>query len=185
MKKILFIAVLSWIYLSLEAQQKPDLFKEDSIRHKELQEVTVTGQHRPQSVKNSVFQVKIINKERIQRQAATKLQDVLNNELNIRFSQDLATGGSDINMLGLSGQNVKILIDGAPMVGRQGTSNEININQIDINSIERIEIIEGPLSVVYGADALAGVINIITKKPNGQKLSVTARLHEETAGKEY
>lgn len=185
MKKILFVAVLSWIYLSLEAQQKPDLFKEDSIRHKELQEVTVTGQHRPQSVKNSVFQVRIINKERIQRQAATKLQDVLNNELNIRFSQDLATGGSDINMLGLSGQNVKILIDGAPMVGRQGTSNEININQIDINSIERIEIIEGPLSVVYGADALAGVINIITKKPNGQKLSVTARLHEETAGKEY
>jgi hypothetical protein len=62
MKKILFIAVLSWIYLSLEAQQKPDLFKEDSIRHKELQEVTVTGQHRPQSVKNSVFQVKIINR---------------------------------------------------------------------------------------------------------------------------
>ena len=50
------------------------------------------------------------------------------------------------------------------MAGRQGTSNEIDINQIDINSIERIEIVEGPMSVVYGADALAGVINIITKK---------------------
>ncbi len=157
----------------------------DSVNRAEMQEVTVTGQHRPQSVKNSVYQVKIISKDRIQKQGATKLQDVLGNELNIRFSQDMATGGSDINMLGLSGQNVKILIDGVPMVGRQGTSNEININQIDVNSIERIEIIEGPLSVVYGADALAGVINIITKKPGAKRLSVLARLHEETAGKEY
>ena len=102
------------------------------------------------------------------------MQDALNNELNIRFSQDLATGGSDITMMGLKGQNVKILIDGLPMVGRQGTSNEIDINQIDINSIERIEIVEGPMSVVYGADALAGVINIITKKAR-PKISVSAR----------
>lgn len=184
MKILALVAGLVACSNALIAQQSNTL-NEDSTKRKELQEVTVTGQHRPQSLKNSVYQVRIISKERIQKQAATKLQDVLNNELNIRFSQDLATGGSDINMLGLSGQNVKILIDGVPMVGRQGTSNEININQIDINSIERIEIIEGPLSVVYGADALAGAINIITRKPGGQKLSVTARLHEETIGKEY
>lgn len=150
-----------------------------------LEEVVVTGQYKPQSVKNSVYQVKVISKDRIQKQGATKLQDVLNNELNIRFSQDLATGGSDITMMGLRGQNVKILIDGLPVVGRQGTSNEININQIDINSIERIEIIEGPMSVIYGADALGGVINIITKKPMAAKFSVSARIHEETIGKEY
>src|SRR6187402_1148224 len=130
-------------------------------------------------------QVRDISKERIQKQAATKLQDVLNTELNIRFSQDLATGGSNMSMMGLGGQNVKILLDGVPMVGRQGTSNEINVNQIDINAIERIEIIEGPMSVVYGADALAGVINIITKKPKKEKLAVTARLHEESIGGEY
>ena len=88
-------------------------------------------------------------------------------------------------MLGLSGQNVKILLDGVPMVGRQGTSNEININQIDVNTIERIEIVEGPMSVVYGADALAGVINIITKKSAAAKFAVTARVQEETVGKEY
>lgn len=159
--------------------------QEDTTRAKELGEVVVTGQYKPQSVKNSVYQVRVISKERIQRQAATKLQDILNSELNIRFSQDNATGGSDIRMMGLSGQNVKILLDGMPIVGRQGTNNEININQIDINSIERIEIVEGPMSVIYGADALAGVINIITKKTPANKLSVTARLQEETVGKEY
>ncbi|MDX1935854.1 MAG: TonB-dependent receptor [Flavihumibacter sp.] len=159
--------------------------QQDTAKRKELAEVVVTGQFKPQSVKNSVYQVRTISKDRIQKQAATNLQDVLTNELNIRFSQDAATGGSDITMLGLKGQNVKILIDGLPVIGRQGTSNEININQIDINSIERIEIVEGPMSVVYGADALAGVINIITKKATAAKFSVTARLHEETIGNEY
>ncbi len=158
---------------------------EDTIESKELDNVVVTGQYKPQSAKNSVYQVRTITAERIQKQGAVNLQTVLNNELNIRFSQDLATGGSDITMMGMRGQNVKILVDGLPMVGRQGTSNEININQIDINSIERIEIVEGPMSVVYGADALAGVINIITKKNKTAAYSVTARLHEETVGKEY
>lgn len=185
MKKI-YMIVLAFITAgSVFAQLAPPLQEEDTSKTKELGEVVITGQYKPQSVKNSVYQVKVITKERIQKQGATKLQDVLNNELNIRFSQDAATGGSDINMLGLSGQNVKILVDGVPMIGRQGTSNEININQIDVNSIERIEIIEGPMSVIYGADALAGVINIITKKAGAAKFSVTARLQEETVGKEY
>jgi outer membrane receptor for ferrienterochelin and colicins len=174
-----FVLFLS-SFTSLLAQQNSD-----SIKTKELDNVVVTGQYKPQSAKNSVYQVRTITAERIQKQGAVNLQTVLNNELNIRFSQDVATGGSDITMMGLRGQNVKILVDGLPMTGRQGTSNEININQIDINTIDRIEIVEGPMSVVYGADALAGVINIITKKATATKLTVTARLHEETIGKEY
>lgn len=164
----------------------PAFAQEDSLKVKELGEVIVsTGQYKPQSVKNSVYQVRVIGGEQIRKQSATKLQDVLNSQLNIRFSQDLATGGSDITMMGLSGQNVKVLIDGVPMTGRQGTSNEININQVEVNSIERIEIIEGPMSVIYGADALAGVINIITKKASREKFAINARVQEETVGKEY
>lgn len=178
MKKIYILILLAFAVSGAMAQV-------DTMRSKNLGEVVVTGQYKPQSVKNSVYQVRVITKEKIQKEGATKLQDVLNNELNIRFSQDAATGGSNITMLGLSGQNVKILIDGLPMVGRQGINNEININQIDVNTIERIEIVEGPMSVVYGADALAGVINIITKKGGPAKISVTARAQEETVGKEY
>jgi len=151
----------------------------------ELAEVVVTGQFEPQSAHQSVYRVRTISSERIQAVGSTRLQDVLNTELNIRFSQDLALGGSNLSMQGLSGQNVKVLIDGVPMIGRQGTGNEININQINVNSIERVEIVEGPMSVVYGADALAGVINIITKKPEEGKWSTSVRLHEETVGKEY
>ncbi|MFT3945561.1 MAG: TonB-dependent receptor [Agriterribacter sp.] len=150
-----------------------------------LSEVVVTGQYIPQSVKQSVYQVRVISKEQIQRQAPASLQNILNTQLNIRFSQDVATGGADMTMLGLAGQNVKILIDGVSVTGRQGISNEISINQIDVNTIERIEIIEGPMSVIYGADALAGVINIITKKNNTHRFGVNARILEETVGKEY
>jgi outer membrane receptor for ferrienterochelin and colicins len=157
----------------------------DTLKEESLSEVIITGQYQPQTLKNSVYQVKVISAERIQQQGATRLQDVLNNELNIRFAQDVATGGANITLNGLSGQNVKVLLDGLPIVGRQGTSNEININQIDINSIERIEIVEGPMSVIYGADALGGVINIITRKKRKDGLHVTARIHEESVGSEY
>lgn len=159
--------------------------QEDTLKKVDLDEVIVTGYVEPQTLKNSVYQVKVITNDRITKQGAAKLQDVLNNELNFRFSQDLATGGSGIVMNGMAGQNVKILLDGVPLVGRQGVSNEININQIDINTVEKIEIVEGPMSVIYGADALGGVINIITKKPNKAKLSVHAKVHEETVGNEY
>ncbi len=178
--KILSVAALL-ICGQLYSQSVP----QDSIKTKKLEEVVVTGQFEPQSVSKSVFGVRTISMEKIQAKGAVKLQDVLNTELNIRFDQDLALGGSNISIQGLAGQNVKVLIDGIPMVGRQGTSNEININQININSIERIEIIEGPMSVVYGADALAGVINIITKKSPEGKLDLNARIHEETVGDEY
>lgn len=156
----------------------------DSLKSTQLEEVVITGQYEPQSARKSVYQVRTIPMEQFQQRGATRLQDVLNTQLNIRFSQDLALGGSNLSLQGLSGQNVKVLIDGMPVVGRQGTSNEININHINIQSIERIEIIEGPMSVVYGADALAGVINIITRKAEN-RLEVMAKVHEESVGKEY
>lgn len=168
-----------WILLALSA------VAQDSLQSKQLEALVVTGQYEPQSAMKSVYKVRTIPLETIQARGSVKLQDVLNTELNMRFTQDAALGGSNLSMQGLPGQNVKVLIDGVPMVGRQGTSNEININQINVNSVERIEIIEGPMSVVYGADALAGVINIITRKSNEGKVDVSATIHEESVGGQY
>lgn len=149
-----------------------------------LNEVVVTGQPGPQSLRNSVYQVRTIDSERIRLRGATNVQTILNTELGIRFSNDLTLGTNDIQLMGISGRGVKILLDGIPLMDR-GDARE-SLGQIDINTIERIEIVEGPMSVIYGTDALAGVINIITKKPqDGSSLSVNARLQEETAGGEY
>jgi outer membrane receptor for ferrienterochelin and colicins len=147
-------------------------------------DVVVTGQFTPQQLKNSVYKVRTINQERIKLRAATDVAGLLNNELGIRFSTDYTLGESDISIMGMSGQNVKILLDGVPVVDR-GSSRQ-SLSQIDINTIERIEMVEGPMSVVYGADALAGVINVITKKAKADKsFGVSARVQEETMGKEY
>lgn len=162
-------------------RMKGDSLTGDSIA---LGEFVVTGQFEAQSLKNSVYQVRTIDSERIEARGATNLQSILNTELGIRFSNDLTLGTSDIQLMGMSGQNVKILLDGIPMVDR-GSTRE-SLGQIDINTIERIEIVEGPMSVIYGTDALAGVINLITKKVHsGDNLVLNARIQEETAGKEY
>lgn len=150
-----------------------------------LEDVVVTGQYAPQSAKNSVYSVRTISAERIQALGATSLQDVLSNELNIRFSRDNALGSSSVTLQGLSGQNIKVLIDGVPVIGRSGVDNEIDLNQINPNHIERIEIVEGPMAVSFGADALAGTFNIITKKDIDGKLSLDVGIQEETIGKEY
>lgn len=149
-----------------------------------LEEVVVTGQFEAQSVRNSVYQVRTITNSQIQLRGATNILSVLNTELGMRFSNDLTLGTTDVQLMGMSGQNVKVLLDGVPLADR-GSTRE-SIGQIDINIIDRIEIVEGPMSVTYGSDALAGVINIITKKgESGALWTLTARTQEETAGSEY
>ncbi|UII19672.1 TonB-dependent receptor plug domain-containing protein [Fulvivirga ligni] len=150
-----------------------------------LNPVVITSQYNPQSAKNSVYMVKSISADRIQKQAAVTIQEVLKNEVNIQFSRDNAVGTSDISLLGLPGQYVKILIDGVPMAGRSGVNNAIDLNQLNINNIQQIEIIEGPMAVNYGADALAGVINIITKKEISPQWKLNLKLHEETVENSY
>jgi len=148
----------------------------------QLRDVVVTGQYQAQSVKQSVYRVRTVNSERIQLRGATDVLGVLSNELGIRLSNDATLGETDVELMGMPGQNVKVLLDGVPLVDRGSTKQ--SLSQVDVNSIERIEIVEGPMSVVYGTDALAGVINIITKKRT-DNLTVTARVQEETVGTEY
>ena len=156
--------------------------KADSIENN-LKEVVVTGQYEPQSLRNSVYQTRVITAERIRLRASTNIQQVLSTELGFRFSNDFTLGVSDVQLMGMSGRNVKILLDGVPMIDRSDARE--SLNQIDINTVERIEIVEGPLSVSYGSDALAGVINIITKNAAKNALSLNARVQEETVGNEY
>ena len=150
-----------------------------------LKDVVVTGQFESQSARNSVYKVRSITSDRIEAQGATNIQEVLSNELNIRFSRDNATGVSGLGLQGLGGQYVKVLIDGVPIAGKTGTGNEMDLGQVNVATVDRIELVEGPMAVNYGADALAGVINIITKKDQQDHLVLDVQVHEETVGSEY
>ncbi|SDF75827.1 outer membrane receptor for ferrienterochelin and colicins [Pedobacter terrae] len=178
MKTYLSIALSLYGFIAVAQETKVDTTKAN-----DLKDVVITGQYGPQTLRNSVYNVRMISAEQISLRAASNVQQILNTELGFRFSNDLTLGTTDVSLMGMTGRNVKILLDGVPMVDRSDTRE--SLNQIDINTIERIEIVEGPMSVVYGADALAGVINIITKNPGKQFLNLSARVQEETAGKEY
>ena len=153
----------------------------------QLEEVVVTGQFSPQSMRKSLYKVKSISSEAIRLKAPATVEALLNTEIGIRISNDMALGESNFELMGMSGNNVKILLDGVALLDRG--SKKQSLSQLDVNSIERVEIVEGPMSVVYGTDALAGVINIITKKGKGlsskNTWSVNARVQEESLGKEY
>jgi outer membrane receptor for ferrienterochelin and colicins len=144
-----------------------------------LEEVIVTAQYEPVTIEKSVQKVSVIDKDKIQQMGAVNLKDVLTNQLNVRLQQDNVLGAG-MSLQGLSGQNVKILVDGVPVIGR--LDGNIDLSQINMNNVERIEFIEGPLSVQYGTNALAGTINIITKKTLTKKITLGATSYYESIG---
>ncbi len=149
-----------------------------------LDEVVIsTGQFQPQSLKNSVYQVKTISQKDITSMGAINLEEALQTNINSVISYDPAIGNYSIGLQGLSSQNTKILLDGVPIAGRNGNGNDVDLSQIDLQQIERIEIVEGPMAVNYGANALAGVVNLISKKSN--ESSISASIQEESVGSEY
>ncbi len=146
----------------------------------DLHEVVVTGQYRPTAADKAVQRMHVIGAEQIQRMAAQNLGDVLRQELNMRMTQDNVLGTS-VSMRGLGGENVKILVDGVPVIGRQ--DGNLDLAQIDLTGIERVELLEGPLSVNYGTNALAGTINLITRKNTGNTSSLKAIGYVEPMGR--
>jgi outer membrane receptor for ferrienterochelin and colicins len=144
-----------------------------------LQEVVITSQIDSALVGNTVQKVEVISAEKIEAMGAVTLNDVLSNELNIRLDQDNILGAG-MTMQGISGENVKILIDGVPIIGRLG--GNIDLSQVNLENVEQIEVIQGPQSVSYGTNALAGTINIITKKEQKNVLDIGSTAYYQSIG---
>ncbi len=145
-----------------------------------LGDLVVTGQYAPGTPEAAVQKLRVIDAQQIRRMAANNLGDALRNQLNVRLAQDNVLGAS-LTMQGLGGENVKVLIDGVPVVGRQ--NGNVDLSQIDLTGIERIEVVEGPLSVNYGTNALAGTINLITRKGAGAPLVLKGSAYAEHIGR--
>lgn len=141
--------------------------------------VVVTGQAEPTAPYKTLAAVRVIDRAQIQARSATTLRDLLVNEIGVGISNDLVLGSS-LSLQGLSGQNVKVLVDGVPVVGRVGGS--VDLSQLPLGNAEQVEIVEGPMSVLYGTDALGGVVNIITSKRTRGSLSGSAHMFYESVG---
>ena len=137
------------------------VFKNDSIENN-LDEVIISGTKTIRVVSSLPLNASVINKVEIEKTNATRLSDVINEELGLITVSDFG-GAEGIQMQGLDSEYTLVLIDNQPLVGR--LAGTLDLNRVSVGNIKQIEIVRGPSSSLYGNNAFAGVINIITDEP--------------------
>ncbi|WP_198675286.1 TonB-dependent receptor [Pleomorphovibrio marinus] len=125
----------------------------------QLNEVVVAATRTNRSVADLPMPVQVINQEKIQETGGMRLSEVLREQTGL---QVVSNHGAGLQMQGLSSDYILILLDGEPLIGR--TAGTFDLDRISVSNIERIEVLRGPSSAIYGSEAMAGVINIITKE---------------------
>ena len=142
----------------------------DSAYFKLLNEVVVTATRAERKLGNVAVPVTIISQKQIQQAGTLRLRDILQETTGLFITSGFGAG---VQMQGLSADYTMILIDGEPLVGR--TAGVLDINRIAVGNIKKIEIVKGPSSSLYGSEAMAGVINIITDHSRKKQLSAGLR----------
>ena len=142
----------------------------DTTFSKELNEVVVTATRNERKLGNVAVPVNIISQKTIQQAASVRLKDILQEQPGLFLTSGFGVG---IQMQGLNPDYTLILIDGEPLVGR--TSGVLDLNRVTTGNIKKIEIVKGPSSSLYGSEALAGVINVITDKTFNNKINASVR----------
>lgn len=167
MKKIGFTGCFLVFGIIVTAQNKQ---LPDSTFNKELNEVVITATRTERKLGNIAVPVNIISQKTIQQSGSLRLKDILQEQPGLFLTSGFGTG---VQMQGLNPDYTLILIDGEPLIGR--TSGVLDLNRITAGNVKKIEIVKGPSSSLYGSEALAGVINIITDKTFSKKISVSIR----------
>lgn len=137
-----------------------------------LQEVVVAATRTERSVEDLPMPVTVLNTEKIQETGGMRLSEILREQTGLQIASD---HGAGLQMQGLDSDYILILLDGEPLIGR--TAGTFDLDRISVSNIERIEILRGPSSALYGSEAMAGVVNIITKNNSGQRKADIALRH--------
>ena len=142
------------------------------------EQLIVTGSYSPVTNEQLSSSVSVINKEQLLQLSNNSLIDALRQIPSLWIEEQGGPGGiTSIVLRGAEANHTMVLLDGVQMNDPTNTrGGAFDLNGIDIESIERIEIVRGAQSAVYGSDALAGVIHIITQAPGKQSTSLNATL---------
>lgn len=152
----IWLAGLVLLSLSAEVSAQNNVTMQDSIP-----EIVVTGTGTEHYLKDAPVQTEVISRKMLDSYAGATLEDILS---GLCASFDFSAGdmGANMQLGGLGNGYILILVDGKKIHGDVGGQN--NLGLIDPARIERIEIVKGAASALYGSDAIAGVVNIILKK---------------------
>lgn len=165
MKRQIFIVAAAIISGQAQAQS-PD------TTVKSLNEVVVTPTKFPKKVSETGKVVTVISKAQLDRSAGKDLAQLLNEQAGVVISGAGSNPGKDkaVYLRGALGKYTVVLLDGIPVTDPSGVGGAFDLRLLPIDMIERIEILKGSQSTLYGSDAIAGVINIITKKSGNKTM---------------
>ena len=143
-----------------------------------LSEVVVTANKYPQKQSQTGKVVTVIDSTLLQQMGGRTIGEILNtvSGATIIGANNALGSNQTISIRGASAGNVLLLIDGVPVNDPSVIYNYFDLNFIQKDQVERIEVLKGGQSTLYGSDAVAGVINIITKKPAHKPLHITEQL---------
>ncbi|CUH97705.1 putative secreted protein [Propionispora sp. 2/2-37] len=156
--KMMLVSLGIMTALSLPIQAEEEIFQ--------LDETVVTATRTEQKVKETPASVEVITRKDIETMGAERVVTALKLALNLNLSE-ASMVGNQVSLRGMNTNQTLILIDGRRMAGEDAgsTANVYELDRVNINNVERIEIVRGPVSSLYGSEALGGVINIIMRKP--------------------
>jgi len=148
--------------LAFGQKEKPPM---DSLSTKNLAEVIVTANKVEQKQNSTGKIVTVINAAQIQANVGRSIAQILNEQAGLYLPGSLSNAGTvpSIFLRGASSGRTLVLIDGMPVGDPSMISNEFDLNLVPLHQIEKVEILKGAQSTLYGSDAIGGVINIITK----------------------
>lgn len=148
--------------LKKDAQRLPRLSLTPDINA--LEEVVVTATRTPKALKDVPVVTRLISSDDIKKADATNIQDLLTEELpGLEFSYAMSQETS-LNMNGFGGKAILFLVDGERLAGE--TMDNVDFNRLNLDNVGRVEIVKGASSALYGANAVGGVVNLITKDSN-------------------
>ncbi|MEN1786156.1 MAG: TonB-dependent receptor, partial [Bacteroidota bacterium] len=161
---IIFFALYQGILTAQEVAPK------DSILSEYLEEVVVTATRTKRQLSSLPLPVTLVSKKQLEQTGVTRLNQILNEQTGIVITPDATIGGGEgVQIQGIAADYILVLIDGVPVVGR--SAGNLDLSRLSIGNIAQIEVVKGPSSALFGSEALGGVINIITERPNTGKIS--------------
>lgn len=154
----------------------------DSLTKSELDEIVVTATRTPKALKDVPVVTRVLNAEDIKKTDATNIKDLLSEEMpGIEFGYSMAQETS-LNLNGYAGSSILFLVDGERLAGE--TLDNVDYSRLGLDNIGRVEIVKGAASSLYGANAVGGVVNLISKE-NTRPWHVNLNSRYNSFGKEW
>ncbi len=170
-KTILKLSTLTLSMMCLSLAHAADEPENSAAQPTKVQKVTVTGSSIKGVAAQSASPITVLKVEDLVNQGVTTVEEAINkvsaNQAGFAVSQNIGksnTSGSSANLRGIGTDKTLVLLNGRRLANSPFSTSEVNLNIIPLAMVERIEILRDGASAVYGADAIAGVINFIIKK---------------------